>query len=122
MHLGKSISDIAKYNKWSNATKGIDELFTINNASYYYNQLSRHFCEIELWTTDYYHVMDSHESILEMIRTTGLKPFLERITDENDKREFTALVLDKIKKDYPSQNDGTVLFPFKRLFFVAKKK
>jgi len=121
MAIAKSISEIAEQEKWSVATKGVEGLFTINNARYYYNQLIKYFSEIDIWTTGYYHVLQSHESILEMIRSTGLKPYLERIVDENEKREFASLVLEKIKQDYIPQNDGKVLFPFKRLFFVAKK-
>jgi trans-aconitate 2-methyltransferase len=121
MPLGQSIVEIANNKKWQQATKGVKELFTINTPSFYYDQLVRYFCIIDIWTTDYYHVMESHLSILEMIRTTGLKPYLERIEDDNEKIEFEALVLDKISNDYPIQTDGKVLFPFKRLFFIAKK-
>jgi trans-aconitate 2-methyltransferase len=121
MPLGVAIANIASNKKWQQATKGVKELFTIHDASYYYNQLANHFTQIEIWVTDYYHIMESHLSILEMIRTTGLKPYLDRIEDENEKNEFEAFVLDKIRKDYPMQNDGRVLFPFNRLFFTAKK-
>jgi trans-aconitate 2-methyltransferase len=121
MPLSKSISEVAKQSKWTTATQGVDSLFTINTASYYYDHLSKYFSKIDIWTTDYYHVMESQSTILEMIRTTGLKPYLERLADDNEKKQFEALVLDKIKQTYPLQNNGKVLFPFKRLFFVAKK-
>lgn len=121
MPLGKAISEIGKQSKWIDAAKGVDNLFTINSASYYYDHLAKYFCMIDIWTIDYYHVMESQSSILEMIRTTGLKPYLERIADNNDKKQFETLVLEKIKQDYLLQNNGKVLFPFKRLFFVAKK-
>lgn len=121
MPLGRAISEIGRQSKWKDATKGADSLFTINSASYYYDHLTRYFRKIDVWTTDYYHVMESQSSILEMIRTTGLKPYLERLPDDNVKKQFETLVLDRIKQDYPLQNNGKVLFPFKRLFFVAKK-
>ena len=121
MPLGKAISEIGRQNKWVDATKGIDSLFTINSVSYYYDHLAKYFSMIDIWITDYYHIMESQSSILEMIRATGLKPYLERIADNNDKKQFGTLVLDKIKNDYPLQNNGKILFPFKRLFFVAKK-
>jgi trans-aconitate 2-methyltransferase len=121
MPLGKSISEIAGQSKWQAATKGVKELFTINNASYYYDHLAKYFSNIDIWATDYYHIMDSQIAILEMIRTTGLKPYLERIENEIAKHEFETLVLRKIEQDYSLQADGKVLFPFKRLFFIAKK-
>ena len=121
MPLGKAISEIGRQSKWMASTQGVDSLFTINTASYYYDHLAKYFSMIDIWTSDYCHVMESQSSILEMIRTTGLKPYLERIVDDNEKMQFEALVLDKLKQDYPLQNNGKVLFPFKRLFFVAKK-
>jgi trans-aconitate 2-methyltransferase len=121
MPLGKSISEIAKTEKWRNATKGVDDLFTIHNAGYYYDCLSKYFSQVDTWTTDYYHVMESHSSILEMIRSTGLKPYLERLANDNEKQEFEASVLDAIQSNYPLQPNHKVLFPFKRLFFAAKK-
>lgn len=121
MPLGKSILEIAEQSKWQTATKGVKELFTINNASYYYGHLAKYFSKIDIWTADYYHIMDSQIAILEMIKTTGLKPYLERIENDIAKSEFETLVLRRIELDYPLQADGKVLFPFKRLFFIAKK-
>lgn len=121
MPLSKSISEVAGQSKWKAATRGVDSLFTINTSAYYYDHLAKYFSEINIWTTDYYHVMESQSSILEMIRSTGLKPYLERLADNNEEKQFETHVLRKIKQDYPLQNNGKVLFPFKRLFFVAKK-
>jgi trans-aconitate 2-methyltransferase len=56
-----------------------------------------------------------------MIRSTGLKPFFERLESDLDRKDFEDSVLMEIKKDYPLQKNGKVLFPFKRLFFIAKK-
>jgi trans-aconitate 2-methyltransferase len=121
MPIGRSISEIAKNSKWFTAMQGVDTLFTINTVSYYYDHLAKYFNQIAIWKTDYYHVMESQFSILEMTRSTGLKPYLERLADDNEKMHFESLVLEKIKHDYPLQSDGKVLFPFKRLFFIAKK-
>ena len=121
MPLGKAISKIAEQPGWESATKGVNELFTIHDALFYYNQLSKYFSKIDIWTTDYYHVMNSHHAILEMIKPTGLKPYLERLENEYDKFELEKYVLGKISDDYPLQEDGKVLFPFKRQFFVAEK-
>jgi trans-aconitate 2-methyltransferase len=121
MPISKSINEIAGHPKWKSATEGLNELFTIHNVSFYYYHLMKYFQEVEIWTTDYYHTMDSHSAILEMMRPTGLKPYLEKIASDSDKLEFEALLLKKIENDYPVQRNDKVLFPFKRLFFIAKK-
>jgi trans-aconitate 2-methyltransferase len=121
MPLGQAIRRVAQNSRWSTAVAGVDELFTIHAYPYYYDLLSQRFSSIDMWETCYIHIMDSHASILEMIRTTGLKPYLDKLEDENDRKEFEALVLDEITKDYPLQANGRVLFPFDRLFFTAQK-
>jgi trans-aconitate 2-methyltransferase len=121
MPLGKVIEKIAMGNRWKSATREVTKIFTIHNYSYYFDQLSIHSDKIVMWETYYMHIMDSHVSILEMIRSTGLKPFLDRFETNNDKEDFEAQVLMEITKDYPKQKNGKVIFPFKRLFFIANK-
>ena len=121
MPLGKSISGISKENRWSNLTESVNDLFTIHNYFEYYDYLSELFNEINMWVTDYIHVMDSHLAILEMIRSSGLRPYLDRLESDLDKKDFEDEVFEDIKKDYPIQKNGKALFPFKRLFFIGNK-
>jgi trans-aconitate 2-methyltransferase len=121
MPIGKAIIKIAGENRWDSATKGVNELFTIHNYSYYFDQLSQLYCPVDIWETSYMHIMDSHFSILEMIRSTGLRPYLDRLETEKEKKDFEEQVLIEINKDYQEQKNGKVIFPFKRLFFIAYK-
>ncbi|MFC2137814.1 methyltransferase domain-containing protein [Bacteroidota bacterium] len=121
MPLGKSIASIAEDKRWSSFTKEVTSLFTIHDCSTYYNYLTEFYNSMEIWESDYIHILDSQESILEMIRSTGLRPYLDKLDNEKDRNNFEDLVLKGIIKDYPLQKDGKVLFPFKRLFFIAKR-
>ncbi|MCU0849507.1 MAG: methyltransferase domain-containing protein [Spirochaetes bacterium] len=94
-------------------------IFTFHPGSFYYNVLAGRVNAIEMWETSYVHVMDSCAGIIEMIKSTGLRPYIERIADDEMKIEFEKRVLEEIKKVYPEMKNGKVLFPFKRLFFVA---
>lgn len=120
MPVSKSIVEIAKNKRWSTITEPVKDLLTIHDYSTYYNYLSELFHSIEIWESDYIHILDSQQSILEMIRSTGLRPYLDKLQDESDKKDFEKMVFEGINKDYPSQKDGKVLFHFKRLFFIAK--
>lgn len=121
MPLGKSIKKIASESRWNSATRGVTDSFTIHNYSYYFDLLSSLSNSINMWETYYMHIMDSHLSILEMIKSTGLKPYLDRLVTDRDKKDFEAQVLLEITKDYPKQKNGKVIFPFKRLFFISTK-
>lgn len=121
MPLSDAILKVAGQFEWQFSPKNEESHFTIHDSSFYYDCLASHFSAIDFWITDYVHVMPSQLSILEMIRTTGMKPYLERIENEPRKQEFERMVLDEIIQVYPSHKDGKVLFPFRRLFFVAQK-
>jgi trans-aconitate 2-methyltransferase len=56
-----------------------------------------------------------------MVKSTGMRPYLEALANDADRRDFENHVLGGIEKAYPSQQNGRVLFPFERLFFVAYK-
>ncbi len=121
MQIGKSINRIAQDNRWGQKTKDVRALFTMLDYSEYYDILSGLFKKIEMWETQYIHIMNSHSSILEMIRGAGLRPYLDRIENNEEKILFEQAVLDSIKSDYRVQNNGNVLFPFDRLFFIGYK-
>jgi trans-aconitate 2-methyltransferase len=76
--------------------------------------------DIQIWRTTYFHVLDSHEAIVEWVKGTGLAPYLAVLNDAQ-KEGYLAAYLDKVRKAYPSQADGKVLLPYPRLFVVATK-
>jgi trans-aconitate 2-methyltransferase len=121
MPIGKAIKRIATNSRWISVTKGVTDVFTIHDPSFYYDNLSELFHSIDIWETHYFHLLDSHLSILEMIKSTGLRPYLDKLETNVDKKAFEEMVLEKIIEDYPLQKDGKVLFPFRRLFFIAVK-
>ncbi len=120
MPVGKSLLKIADNPRWRTATAKVKDSFTIHDPHTYFDLLSRHFRTIDMWMTDYMHVMESHQSILEMIRSTGLKPYHERLSDTSLRQDFETEVLESITEEYPPQLNGEVLFPFRRLFFVCR--
>jgi trans-aconitate 2-methyltransferase len=121
MPIGKSIDHVAKKTKWNEYTNGCNELFTFHDYIFYYDILAQNTERIDIWETSYIHVLDSHESILEWIQSAALKPYLDRLETDVLKNEFKKDILSEIKKDYPLQKNGKVLFSFKRLFFIAYK-
>lgn len=86
----------------------------------YYDVLSISSSDVYMWATEYFHVMEDHSAIIEWISSTGMKPYIERLPEEL-RGAFISKVLEEIKMVYPSQKDGRVLFPFKRLFFISYK-
>ena len=97
----------------------LENLMTIHPLSAYYDLLAGQAKKIDLWKTSYFHVMESLQAIVDMIRTTGMKPFLDALATAEEKTEFESLVLKELRTEYDVRGDGKVLFPFERLFFIA---
>jgi trans-aconitate 2-methyltransferase len=122
MPLARVIEETAANSRWQADFTGLDDLFTIEDVSFYYDHLSQLFPSVSLWQTDYIHIMKNHAAIQEMMRSTGLKPYLERLESETERAEFERKIVEGIERAYPGQENGQVLFPFKRLFLIGDKR
>lgn len=119
--LHKALLSVSSRQMWHQFTTGCEQLLNYRSSAYYYDLLSPVVSEIDLWETTYYHVLASHEGLIEWYRSTGMRPFLERLPDDVSRTRFEKDVLEECRNDYPMQKDGKILYPFKRIFFIAYK-
>ena len=84
----------------------------------YYEWLRPLSARIDLWMTTYVHALDGPEGISDWFEGSTLQPFLERLTDD-ERCAFLARYREGLRKAYPAQSDGKVLFAYPRLFIVA---
>ena len=92
-----------------------------NSPAFYYDLLAPLAAAIDMWETEYQHVLPNAEAIVEWYKGTGLRPFLDSLTADSARTEFLAEYLRKIRTAYPAHPGGKVLFPFRRLFLIAYK-
>lgn len=92
-----------------------------HSASFYYELLSKHCSEVDVWRTTYFHPLaGGHQAVVEWFKASALRPFLAPL-DEAEQSAFIEAYLQRITQAYPAFDDGTVLLPFPRLFIVAKR-
>ncbi|HUN75477.1 MAG TPA: trans-aconitate 2-methyltransferase [Steroidobacteraceae bacterium] len=89
-------------------------------AQRYYDLLAPR-ADVDLWRTTYYHRMTDAAAILEWLRSTGLKPFLDALSPDLQ-RAFLADYERRIDAAYPPRIDGARLLAFPRLFIVARRR
>lgn len=92
----------------------------LSDVATYYDALAPHAQRIDLWHSIYHHVLADADAIIEWVRGTGLRPYLDALT-EPQQAQFLASYRGKLTTAYPPQNDGKVLLHFPRLFIVVQR-
>lgn len=86
----------------------------------YYETLRPWTARLDLWRTTYQHQLSDAAAIVDFVRSTGLRPFLEPLS-ALERDEFLSRYRARIAAAYPPLADGSVLLPFPRLFMVAER-
>jgi trans-aconitate 2-methyltransferase len=115
----RHILEVAADSRWNVRTTLAAQAINSAEPHTYYDALCEQAYRIELWVTEYCHVLQGPEEIVNWMRGTGLRPFLNALRDDAERGVFEAKLLELLVESYPPRRDGKVLFPFRRLFFVA---
>jgi trans-aconitate 2-methyltransferase len=87
----------------------------------YYDLLASEAARVDVWHTIYQHPMASAAAIVEWVRGTGLKPFVDRLPPDLQ-ASYLAEYERRVDQAYPARTDGKRLLAFPRMFIVAQKK
>jgi trans-aconitate 2-methyltransferase len=89
-------------------------------AQSYYESLKPTAARVDIWRTTYHYVLADAPAIVEFARATGLRPFLDPLS-ETERVAYLAAYTAKIAEAYPPMSDGKVFVAFPRLFIVARR-
>lgn len=85
----------------------------------YWELLHANAESFRIWKVTYMHTLPSHEAIMDWYRGTGLRPYLQALANDGERASFEQAVFERVRKEYPTQSDGSIIFPFPRFFFTA---
>lgn len=85
----------------------------------YYRLLAPMSHELDIWETEYLQVVQGQSPIFDWVKVSALRPVLLALNDQ-DRARFIYHYLERVRQVYPPEPDGLTLFPFKRIFIVAR--
>jgi trans-aconitate 2-methyltransferase len=103
---------------WKSRIESVRALTPVCDPEFYYDLIAPRARAVDIWQTTYQHVMPSAEAIVEWVKGTGLRPYLD-VLSEGEKAEYLEGYTAAIDRAYPARSDGRRLFAFPRLFLVA---
>lgn len=86
----------------------------------YYERLKL-LAGIDMWRTTYFHRVEGVSGIIDWVKATGLRPYLDPL-DPSEAAGFLDAYRRRLEAAYTVQTDGSVLLPFPRFFLMAKRR
>jgi len=112
------LAETARSPRWRDSIGHVVRGAPVAAPEHYMRLLREVTTDVDVWETTYLQVLHGPDPVLEWTRATGARPYLEAAGD--DAEAFLADYRDRLRAAYPPESDGTTLFPFQRLFIVAR--
>ena len=106
--------------RWRQRLEGLTRESPVAAPQQYYDWLTPHFSAVDIWESEYLQIMRGANPVADWTRGTFLLPFLDAL-DDDERAEFEAEYRTLILQAYPQRSNGNTLFPFRRLFLIARR-
>ena len=115
------LRELAGEAAWATRLATADAARPIAAPEQYYAWLAPICREVDIWTTTYLHVLEGDDPVVEWMRGTALRPYLDALAGQAERETFLETYRARVRDALPPRPDGTTLFPFPRLFIVARR-
>jgi trans-aconitate 2-methyltransferase len=105
---------------WASKLQDVRGVQPVASAADYYDWLAP-LADIDIWSTTYLHVLEGPDPVVDWMSGTGLRPYLQRLPDPDEQSAFLAAYRQRLSQVFAVRGDDTTLFPFPRLFMVARR-
>jgi trans-aconitate 2-methyltransferase len=105
---------------WKERLANVRSLGPVAEPDKYYDALKPHCADLEVWESIYQQPLTGTDPVAQYTAGTGLRPYLQRL-EEPERAKFYETYAALLRQAYPTRSDGITLFPFRRLFIVARR-
>lgn len=114
------LDEAAAAGPWAAKLAGVSHVHPTARAQDYYAWLGPLSAEIDIWETRYLHVLEGDDPVVEWMSGTALRPLVQALEGQ-EQADFLETYRTLAAKAFPRQADGATLFPFPRLFMIARR-
>lgn len=116
------LRELADSPQWTDRLGGVLRgANSVFDAAGYFRILTDAGLTVDAWETTYLHVLTGPDPVLRWTSGTALRPVLAAL-DDDDAQEFSGQYAASLGTAYPADDAGQVLFPFRRVFAVARRE
>lgn len=115
-----SMNEAAQAGPWRDKLTKVRPIVRVEEPERYYDVLKPLCSDLEVWETIYQQPLTGTDPVAQYTSSTGLRPYLE-LLQEPERSAFYEAYAALLRKAYPTRPDGITLFPFRRLFIVARR-
>ena len=105
---------------WKDRLAAVQGINPVHDPAFYFRALAADASDIDAWEAEYLHVLSGADPIVEWTKGTALRPYLDAL-DGPQRDTFVAEYRRLVAAAYPPEPDGRTLFPFRRIFIVARR-
>jgi len=105
---------------WAARTASVRTRSPVETPAFYYDALAPIASAVDIWQTRYEHVMPDVGAIVEWVKGTGLRPYLD-VLEPDERSDYLEAYARELDVAYPPRRDGRRLFSFPRLFILATR-
>ena len=114
-----AISEAVRSGPWRPKLEPLLRPAPVAEPAFYFDLLAPRAAALDIWETEYLQALEGDHPVKEWTKGTWLRPLLDAL-DEPERNRFEACYAELVARAYPRSPDGRTLFPFRRLFIVAK--
>ena len=115
-----AIAEVVSGGPWRSKLEPLLRIPPVRPLSTYFDLLTPVASSLDMWETEYVHVLEGDRPVLEWVKGTWLRPLLAAL-DTEERAEFESRYAERAAAAYPRRADGCTLFHFRRLFIVATR-
>jgi len=117
----EAMRETAADGPWAARLADVRGVTRLGTPQTYYDWLAPLCSELDIRSTVYLHVLEGQDPVVDWMRGTGLRPYLQALEGPEQEAAFLDAYRRRIARLFPARADGATLLPFPRMFIVARR-